>query len=142
MDLRATELCQLCHTWRTKVQSIPGSDDIQSWGPSEQQLLEAAVWKVTANWNEGDGEWQEGTGPGHDANDMPEGPDWEDVVDEDSDFEDSDFELFESSEAVAFADEYHGVDADHVVYELADYRPSLETCRYGSQSPNKRAREI
>jgi len=93
LDLRATELCQLCHTWRTKVQSIPGSDDLQSWGPSEQQLLEAAVWKVTASWNEGDGEWQEGTGPGHDANDMPEGPDWEDVVDEDSDFEDSDFEL-------------------------------------------------
>lgn len=142
MDLRATELCQLCHTWQKKVQSIPGSDDLETWGPSEKQLLEVAVRKVTASWDEGYEGWQEGSDPNHDANDMSEEAGWEDVVDEDSDVEDSDLEFFESLEAMAFTDEYHGVNADHVGYEHADYHTSSDSYRYGSQSPNKRAREI
>ena len=132
LDLHATELCRLCHTWRTKVQSIPGSEDLDSWGPSEQELLEAAIWKVTANWNNADE-----SNAGHDDGDTSEEADWDDMVDDDDDFD-----LFESLETVAFVDEYRGVGTDHIVYEDADYSASLHSRRNGSRSPNKRPREL
>ena len=132
MDLRATELCRLCHTWCTKVQSIPRSEDLDSWGPSEQELLEAAIWKVTANWNNADEEEEQESNADHDGGDTSEDADWDDVVDDDLDFD-----FFESLETVAFADEYRGVGTDHIVYEHVDYSASLLSRRHGSQSPNK-----
>jgi len=92
---------------------------------------------VTPSWNETDEEGQQESDQDHDGSDTSEEVDWDDVVDEDSDFE-----LVESLEAMAFADEYRGMEADHVVYEHADYSTSLGSQRHGSISPNKRSREM
>lgn len=127
------ELCNLCHAWKTKVQPIPSCHNPESWGPSEEELKNAAVWKVTGSWNE----TVEEVLHEHNGDSDSDEADWIDVIGDDGDDE-----LLESVEAVAFSDEYRGGGTDHLGYEHADHPTLLDSHGRGNQSPNKRVREI
>ena len=129
--MRATQLCQLCHTWRAKVQPIPGSDDLESWGPSEGDLQIAGITKVTGSWDE---HIPEESDARSDSN-ASEEADWIDIVDDDG-------ELLDSVEAVAFGDEYRESGWDYFPYEHTDDSTAVYSHTAGSQSPKKRAREM
>jgi hypothetical protein len=127
LDLHAMELCRLVHTWRAKVQTLPGGQGLESWGPSELALQQAAMDKVTGSWDETAEDLEESGN-----SDMSSEAGWTDIADGESDGE-----LLESVEAVAFADEYRVLDID--LYDQDNYSNEL----YGRDktSPNKRFRE-
>ena len=122
--------------WRTKVRSLPDYEGLESWGPSESQIQEAARWMFKGSWDEtaegGVGE----SDPDHDS-DASEEANWTDVFNEGSDDE-----LLESVEAVAFADEYRKHETDDALYERADYPTSLDPHRTDNVSPKKCAQEM
>jgi len=52
LQLRAQELCMLCVEWQAKVSPIPCQYSMPlSWGPSEQELHDAAAMKYTPGWD-------------------------------------------------------------------------------------------
>ncbi|KII84699.1 hypothetical protein PLICRDRAFT_117578 [Plicaturopsis crispa FD-325 SS-3] len=55
LDLRKAYLCQLCVTWQGAVGGIPCAKDMpESWGPSDNDILKAAVLETTASYDESD----------------------------------------------------------------------------------------
>ena len=52
LDMRLDHLCHLCLTWQSKIAQIPCPEALPTcWGPIEAQLQQAAIYKVTANWD-------------------------------------------------------------------------------------------
>lgn len=118
LDLQANNLCRLCLLWRGRVRIIPGGSE--QWGPSEADILKAGVYEFTAQVDPStDADWTE----------------TEDVSSEDEQLE-SDGELCEQLEAMAFAEEYRETDFE-VPPEFFNHTHSG---RRGDGSPEKRSR--
>ena len=72
LEIKSRYLLCLCVTWQSKITAIPHSKMLPScWGPTEAQLHDAAVYKVTADWDVGD---QAGEPSNHCAIDEELGP--------------------------------------------------------------------
>ena len=99
LEIKLCYLLCLCVTWQSKITAIPHSKMLPScWGPTEGQLHNAAIYKVTADWDVGD---QAGKPSNHCAIDE----EFRATSDEPGD--DLDSELLESIETADLTNAYH-----------------------------------
>jgi hypothetical protein len=132
LDLRARELCRLCVTWRSKLRPIPVDDD-EFWGPSANDLQQASELEFNPRWEDDSGTEEEDHRSGEGSDDS--GEDWGGVR-----YEDSDGDLIESLEALAFSDEYRPEVAQDIFPNFNDY--GADKYRASSSSPTKRPRAL
>ncbi|KAG2101584.1 uncharacterized protein F5147DRAFT_746952 [Suillus discolor] len=100
---RAEELLSICVVWKNKVQEIPCTWPVESWGPTNEDLLRAARDQVQSSFFQDD--------------DDDESVGVVDESDEDGDLaysEVRDDELMDAIEEVALADEYRYQDEDFI----------------------------
>lgn len=128
LELKATELCLLCHIWRKKIVNIPGN--LGHWGPPESRIRAVADLEYKAELDNDlfvsepdSNEWQ----------DIEEGSDEEMLVDE------SEGELYETLESMALEAEYRGEDTPDFTYAWAAGGQHEHPTRTGTSS-NKRYR--
>ena len=86
--------------WQSKIHAIPCGHDVgDSWGPSDDMLVDIAVSEVTGNWDD-----QESSQPAFAPQDLTDS-DVSDIMDEDSDdlFEGHDGDNSDGSEELVGA---------------------------------------
>jgi hypothetical protein len=132
LDLHAKELCQLCVTWQSKLRPIPTDAD-EFWGPSKDDIQKAFELEFNPSW-EDDSDTDEEDCQNSDSSD-DSSQDWGGV-----EFEDSDGELIESLEALAFSDEYRQEVAEDISIHFSDF--AGDSHRAYSSSPSKRPRGL
>jgi hypothetical protein len=132
LDLRAQELCQLCVTWRSKLRPIPVDVD-EFWGPSTNDLQRASELEFNPRWEADSDTEEEDCQSGEGSDDS--GEDWGGV-----EYEDSDGDLIESLEALAFSDEYRLEVAQDIFPHFGDF--AADKYRASSSSPTKRPRAL
>jgi len=138
LNIRRDELCRLCVTWQKHVSAIPGAHPMSaSWGPSERQLNEAALYEIS------------------ESADLDEHPEPElhqhstDEEDDDCDFDygacnsdhEVDGDLLDAAEATALIDAYHAtseVDLDFDFSGLTDLDDQTLFLPMDSPSPSKK----
>ncbi|TFY57790.1 hypothetical protein EVJ58_g6817 [Rhodofomes roseus] len=140
LNIRRSELCRLCATWQHHVRAIPSAHPISaSWGPSEYELNEAALYEISELTEMGEHSLQ------------PESQNTLTDEEDDCDFDygacDSDLEadgdLLDAAEATALRDAYHTseVDLEFDFNALADLdNQTLLLSTIGPSPPKKRHR--
>jgi hypothetical protein len=131
LDLHAQELCQLCVTWRSKLRPIPTNMN-EFWGPPDSVLQQASELEFNPRW-EDDSDTEEDYQSGEESDDS--GEDWGGVR-----YDNSDGDLVESLEALAFSDEYRLQDAEDIFPHFSDF--AADKYRASSSSPTKRPRAL
>ena len=131
LDARARKLCQLCVTWKSKLRPIPADVD-EFWGPSADDLKQALELEFNSRW-EDDSDTEEDSQSDKGSEDSDE--DWGNV-----EYENSDGDLLESLEALAFSDEYRLQDAEDIFPHFSDF--AADKYRASSSSPTKRPRAL
>jgi hypothetical protein len=130
LDLLQQRLCRLCVTWQAQVRAIPCKWTMPaSWGPSEEDLRDALVYKYTGSWESGDND----TCRQVDVSEPTSGDEIGDEVgstDEDED----DGDLLEAAEAVAFTDAYH----DNSESDVEAYLDDVPDLSSPTRPPRKR----
>ena len=132
LDLRAQELCQLCVIWRSKLRPISADVD-DFWGPSAADLQQASELEFNPRWEDDSDAEEEDCQSVEDNEDS--GEDWGGVG-----YEDSDGDLIESLEALAFSDEYRPEVAEDIFPHFSDL--AADKYRTSSSSPTKRPRAL
>ncbi|KAG2741777.1 hypothetical protein P692DRAFT_20879912 [Suillus brevipes Sb2] len=116
LKARAEELLCICVIWRNKVREIPCAWPVESWGPTNEDLLRAARDQVQSSFFQDD--------------DDDESVGVVDECDEDGDpaySEVGDDELMDAIEEVALADEYRYQDEDLIDDVEDSFMPSSPT---------------
>ncbi|GBE78980.1 hypothetical protein SCP_0201770 [Sparassis crispa] len=99
---RRDRLSRLCVTWQSQVHAILCLTPMSSsWGPSEQELRDAAVYQVTGKWDK-DESLMAQYNPGENQDDDEERVSFDPPTDSEDDGE-----LVDAAEVVAFNDAYH-----------------------------------
>jgi hypothetical protein len=133
LQLRASELCQLCVAWQSKVSAIPCERPMgPSWGPSEELLHNAAKHKFSASWDMAEQNISSYIGTRGVENDW--GSDEEDSSD--TEFDGGD--LFDTVESFALTDAYR--ESDNFPAYFSFEALAATGGGFSSQSPRKRHR--
>ncbi|KAH9828839.1 uncharacterized protein C8Q71DRAFT_859379 [Rhodofomes roseus] len=110
LQLHQQELCRLCATWQSQVLVIPCAYPMPaSWGPSELELNEAALYEISESADMG--EHMEQQAPHQDAGD-DDGGDFDYGY---HDADEADGDLLDAAEAAALTDAYHPSEDDVIV---------------------------
>ena len=108
LQSRADELVNICVVWKKKVQCIPCAWPVgESWGPSDEVLLQAACNQVQSSFWHEDDESVEGEEEGDCNGDLEYG-------------EIGDEELMDAIEDIALADEYRYNHSNEWVDDMDD----------------------
>jgi hypothetical protein len=113
--------------WERKVRSLPGGEDLQSWGPTELEWKKCIEYEFGPSWEE--------NGEDSEVNHGSEDEQWEDDDDE------IEGELLESMETIVLSEEYRADDQEEFLYYGHEFAGSAERQRRVSLSPRKRGRE-
>lgn len=136
LQIRAQELCMLCVEWQKNVSPIPCQYPMPpSWGPTEQELHNAAGMKYTPGWD-GTNDEESADTEQYNAN---SGHGSSSDVDTSNDEEEVD-ELVDLMEAAGLADEYRAQNGDPYYSDTDDLfmtEDFAEASRFSS-SPRKR----
>jgi hypothetical protein len=134
LQLRAQELCMLCVEWERNVSPIPCQYPmLPSWGPTEQELHNAAAMKYTPGWDSINDDIEQYTAnPEHDSSSDINTSNDEEEVDE----------LVDLMEAAGLADEYRAQNDDLSYNDTDDLymTEDFAEASSSSSSPCKRQR--
>jgi hypothetical protein len=123
LKARTEELLCICVIWRNKVREIPCACPVESWGPTNEDLLRAARDQVQSSFFQDDDD-DESVGV-VDECDKDGDPAYSEVGDD---------ELMDAIEEVALADEYRYQDEDLIDDVEDSFMPSSPT----KSTPKKR----